>query len=149
MKTTVLAVALALAAPPSLSAAPLKGSFLITGDSTAAVTNTISFTKGHASLVGESGGAFHVSADEITVDQSELSRKGVTVVTCRGVTAVSAGYTIPASHELTLEIEGGGNIYRLNPAGLVAGAAPAAPAKPFAQALPQLDLRLRAATAPN
>ena len=147
MKTTVLALALAFAAPLSLSAAPLKGSFLLTGDSTVSVTKMISFTKGHASIVGNSNNGFRVSADEITIDQSELTRKGVTLVTCRGVTADSAGYTIPPSQELTLEIEGGGNIYRLNPAGIVAGAATAAPARPFAQTLPKRDLRLRAATA--
>ena len=147
MKTTVLALVLAFAVPLSLSATPLKGSFLLTGDSTVSVTKLISFTKGRAVLASNAGDAFRVSADEITLDQSELLRKGVTLVTCRGVTAVSAGYTVPPSQDLTLEIEGGGNIYRLNPAGIVERAATAVPAKPFAQTLPKLDLRLRAASA--
>jgi hypothetical protein len=147
MKTTVLALALALAGLLSLSAAPLKGNFLLSADSTVPVTNMISFSKGHASLVSNSKDSFRVSADEITLDQSELTRTGVTLITCRGVTSVSAGYTIPASKELTLEIEGGGNIYRLNPAGIVVQAPLLETEKKFSQTLPKLDLRLRSGPA--
>jgi hypothetical protein len=142
MKSTVLALALALTAPLSLSAAPLTGSFLLSADSTVAVTKMISVAKGRASLVS---GTFRVSAAEITVDQSELPDKGVSLVTCRGVTSVSAGYTLPASQELTLELDGRANIYRLNPAGIVAKSpdTPVEHEKKFSQTLPQLDLRLR------
>lgn len=147
MKTTVFALALALVAAQSLSAAPLKGSFLLTADSTVTVTKMISFSKGSASLAGTSTNSFRISADEITVDQSELTHTGVTVVTCRGVTSVSAGYTIPASKELTFEIDGGGSIYRLNPAGIVVESTPAANEKKFSQTLPKLDLRLRSGPA--
>jgi hypothetical protein len=117
MKTTALVLALALAAPLSLSAEPLKGSFLLSADSMPSPTSPtkpISTFKGHASVIGK---AFSVSADEIIVDQTRLSPKGVTLVTCRGVTSVSAGYSIPASKELTFEIDGLGRenilIYRL------------------------------------
>ncbi len=150
MKSTVLAIALAFAAPLSLSAAPLKGSFLLTADSTVAATKTMTLAKGRASLVGNSTNSFRVTADEITVEQTELTGKGVSLVTCRGVTSVSAGYTIPASKELTLEIDGGGNIYFLNAAGIVAksAGAPVEHEKKFSQTLPKLDLRLRSTASP-
>lgn len=147
MKSTALALALAFAAPLSLSAAPLKGSFLLSADSTVTVTKLMSFSKGRASLVSNSDDAFRVTADEINVDQTELTRKGVSLVTCRGVTSVSAGYTIPASKELTLEIVGGGNIYFLNPTGVVLQPPLIETEKKFAQTLPKLDLRLRSSTA--
>lgn len=149
MKPTVLALALALAALPALSAAPLKGSFLLHADSTVAVTKTMSFSKGRASLVGNATDSFRVSADEITLDQSDLTKKGVTLVTCRGVTSVSAGYEIPASKVLTLELDSQSSIYRLNPTGIVAKSAdtPAEHEKKFSQTLPKLDLSLRSRTA--
>lgn len=149
MKPTVLALALALAALPALSAAPLKGSFLLTADLTVAVTQTKSFSQGRASLVGNSIDTFRVSADEITIDQTDSTRTHVTLVTCRGVTAVSAGYEIPASKVLTLELDSRANIYCLNPAGIVAksAGAPVKPEKNFSQTLPKLDLRLRSGTA--
>ncbi len=147
MKPTVLALALALAALPALSAAPLKGSFLLSADSTVTVTKLMSYSKGRASLVSNSNDAFRVTADEITVDQTELTCKGVSLVTCRGVTSVSAGYTIPASKELTLEIHGGGNIYFLNPTGVVLQSPLLKTGKNFSQTLPKLDLSLRSRTA--
>jgi len=87
-----------------------------------------------------------VSADEITVDQTDLTRTGVTVVTCRDVTSVSAGYEIPASKELTLELDARANLYPFNPAGLVPSSPPRttvpAAAKAFSAGLPKLDLSL-------
>ena len=62
MKPTVLALALALAALPALSAAPLKGSFLLSADSTVTVTKLMSYSKGRASLVSNSNDAFRVTA---------------------------------------------------------------------------------------
>lgn len=149
MKSTVLALALALIAPLSLSAAPLKGSFLLTADLTVAVTQTKSFSQGRASLVGNSIDTFRVSADEITIDQTDSTRTQVTLVTCRGVTAVSGGYAIPASKVLTLELDSRANIYCLNPAGIVAKStgAPVENEKNFSSSLPKLDLRLRSRTA--
>jgi hypothetical protein len=146
MKTTalVLALALALAAPLSLFAEPLKGSFLLSADSMTSPTKPISTLKGQASVNGK---AFSVSADEITIDQSELTRKGVTLVTCRGVTSVSTGYTISASKELTFEIDGRANIYRLDPASIVVSATPNSTGRQFSQSLPKLDLTLRATAA--
>ena len=153
MRTTALALAFVLLARLSLSAAPLKGNFLLTADSTVTMTNKMTFSKGHASLVGKSGGAIHITADEITVDQSALYRTRVAVVTCRGVTSVSAGLTIPPSRELTLEIDRHANLYRLNSAGIVqsssSSGAPINPAAAFSTTLPRLDLALRGTAVPH
>jgi hypothetical protein len=142
MKMTALV--LALAAPLSLFAEPLKGSFLLTADSVTSPTKPVSSLKGRASLISDT---FRVSADEITVDQTNLSRSGVTLVTCRGVTSVSAGYMISASKELTLELDGLANVYHLNPAGIVVHPTAAPADKKFSQSLPKLDLRLSAGSA--
>lgn len=130
----------------SLSAAPLKGSFLLTADSVEPPTQNISVAKGRASLLSDH---FHVSADEIIFDRSAIHTRHTSVLICRGVKSVSAGYTIPASRELTMEIDGQSNIYVLNSSRIIVtpSATPAAPATPFSANLPRLDLRLRAANA--
>lgn len=137
-----------LVAVPSLSAAPLKGSFLLTADSVEPPVQNISVAKGRASLVSDH---FRVNADEIVFDQSALTSRHTSVLICRGVRSVSGGYSIPASRELAVEIDGQSNIYVLNPSGIIVApaATPAGPAQPFSANLPRLDLRLRAANAAN
>lgn len=137
---------LLLVAAQSLSAAPLKGSFLLTADSVEPPTKNISVAKGRASLVSDH---FRVSADEIIFDQSALHTRHGSVLICRGVKSVSAGYTIPASRELTVEIDGQANIYIANSSRIIVtpAATSVAPAQHFSAKLPRLELRLRAATA--
>lgn len=130
----------------SLYAAPLKGSFMLTADSVEPTTKNISVAKGRASLVSDH---FRVSADEIVVDQSALTTRHASVLICRGVTSVSSGYTIPASRELTVEIDGQANIYVTNSSGVIVtpAATSVAPAQHFSAKLPRLDLRLHASNA--
>jgi hypothetical protein len=145
MKTTALLFVTMLGSSLSLVADPLKGNFLLTSDSTETPNRFVSVSKGRASLTSNH---FRIAADEITLDQRALGQRGVTLVTCRGVTSVSAGYSIPASGELTLEVDGLANIYRLNPAGIVVGAIATNRSEPsFSKRLPPLDLSLRATSA--
>ena len=145
MKIAAL-LSLLLVAAQSLSAAPLKGSFLLTADSVEPPTGNISVAKGRASLVSD---LFRVSADEIIFDQSALTSRHASVLICRGVTSISAGYTIPASRELTVEIDGQANIYVANSSRIIVtpAATSVATAQQFSAKLPRLDLRLRAANA--
>lgn len=138
------ALVLALAAPLSLFAESLRGSSLLTAESVTSPTKPISSLRSRASLISD---AFRVNADEITVDQTNLSQTGVTAVTCRGVTSVSTGYTISASKQVALELYGLANLYHLNPAGIVVHPTAAQADKKFSQTLPKLELRLNAGSA--
>lgn len=147
MKTTARLFVTLLGSSFSLLADPLKGSFLLSSESTETPSRLVSLAKGRASLTSAD---FRLTADEISLDQSTLDKRGVSVLTCRGVTSVSSGYSIPTSGELTLEVEGLANIYRLNPAGIVAGAIATNRAETsFSKRLPPLDLSLRAASPSN
>lgn len=109
MKTTVLALALALAGLSSLSAAPIKGPMLLAGESHRDLNDLTLIAKGNAyAIIGN----FSVTAGQITYDRVNRQLKAY------GVTAISSGHSAPGAKDVTLEVDVE-NVYQLNPAGIV------------------------------
>lgn len=158
MKMAALLLGVVLAGPLTLSAAPPKGSMLLSAESFSNSTSDrlISVAKGSASAMI---GGFRVTADEITFDQPNKT------LICRGVKSISPGFAAPDATDVTISVDVD-NVYRLDPTGIVvqphATVAPsatlfyghifdrshpelpkAAPIAPtFSNTLPKLDLSL-------